>query len=122
MIWQLQPCMPRSPLQTLHNASAGAWRSEKVIPRPLPRPRLLKGPQYTRSMRSEACVCSQGAVASAAATSNDHGTAPPKVVGLGSCGLDYLAAVAAFPKPDEKLRTIALEVPARRPFPTCALE
>ena len=46
---------------------------------------------------------------------------PPKVVGMGSCGLDYLAAVAAFPKPDEKLRTTALEVPAaRRPPLTCA--
>jgi sugar/nucleoside kinase (ribokinase family) len=33
----------------------------------------------------------------------------PVVVGCGSCGVDYLAAVAAFPKPDEKLRTEALE-------------
>ena len=40
---------------------------------------------------------------------------------MGSCGLDYLAAVVAFPKPDEKLRTTALEVPARQPCPTCAL-
>ena len=52
--------------------------------------------------------------------SGDYNTARPKVVGFGSCGLDYLAAVAAFPKPDEKLRTTALEVPARRPFPTRA--
>ena len=37
---------------------------------------------------------------------------PPKlkVVGLGSAGLDYLAQVAAFPKPDEKLRTEQMEV------------
>ena len=34
----------------------------------------------------------------------------PKIVGLGSVGLDYLAQVAAFPKPDEKLRTKQLEV------------
>lgn len=33
-----------------------------------------------------------------------------KVVGVGSCGIDYLAAVAAFPRPDEKLRTQQLEV------------
>lgn len=33
----------------------------------------------------------------------------PKVVGLGSVGLDYLAQVAAFPKPDEKLRTKQME-------------
>ncbi|KAL0040939.1 hypothetical protein WJX79_010723 [Trebouxia sp. C0005] len=33
----------------------------------------------------------------------------PKIVGLGSVGLDYLAQVAAFPKPDEKLRTKQME-------------
>lgn len=33
-----------------------------------------------------------------------------KVVGCGSCGVDYLASIAAFPKPDQKLRTDALEV------------
>lgn len=33
-----------------------------------------------------------------------------KVVGCGSCGVDYLASVAAFPHPDQKLRTDALEV------------
>lgn len=29
---------------------------------------------------------------------------------MGSCGLDYLAQVAAFPQPDDKLRTERLEV------------
>lgn len=33
-----------------------------------------------------------------------------KVVGMGSCGIDYLAQVAAFPDPDSKLRTEQLEV------------
>ena len=33
-----------------------------------------------------------------------------KVVGMGSCGLDYLAQVDAFPKPDAKIRTQQLEV------------
>jgi len=33
-----------------------------------------------------------------------------KVVGMGGCNLDYLASVAEFPKPDEKLRTEKLEV------------
>ncbi|KAK9845779.1 hypothetical protein WJX81_002155 [Elliptochloris bilobata] len=32
-----------------------------------------------------------------------------KVVGMGSCGRDYLAQVAAFPQPDDKLRTERLE-------------
>lgn len=33
-----------------------------------------------------------------------------KVVGCGSCGVDYLASIATFPHPDQKLRTDALEV------------
>eukprot|EP00195_Chlamydomonas_chlamydogama_P003024 CAMPEP_0202923018 /NCGR_PEP_ID=MMETSP1392-20130828/78228_1 /ASSEMBLY_ACC=CAM_ASM_000868 /TAXON_ID=225041 /ORGANISM="Chlamydomonas chlamydogama, Strain SAG 11-48b" /LENGTH=451 /DNA_ID=CAMNT_0049616679 /DNA_START=76 /DNA_END=1431 /DNA_ORIENTATION=- len=32
-----------------------------------------------------------------------------KVLGMGSCGVDYLASVAAYPKPDDKLRTETLE-------------
>ncbi|GLI60496.1 hypothetical protein VaNZ11_002658, partial [Volvox africanus] len=32
-----------------------------------------------------------------------------KIVGMGSCGVDYLASVAAYPRPDEKLRTEKLE-------------
>ena len=35
---------------------------------------------------------------------------PTKVVGLGSVGLDYLAQVVNFPKPDEKIRTTRMEV------------
>ncbi|KAF6252263.1 hypothetical protein COO60DRAFT_543168 [Scenedesmus sp. NREL 46B-D3] len=35
---------------------------------------------------------------------------PVKIVGCGSCGVDYLASVAAYPKPDQKLRTDALAV------------
>ncbi|WIA17202.1 hypothetical protein OEZ86_014349 [Tetradesmus obliquus] len=35
---------------------------------------------------------------------------PVKIVGCGSCGVDYLASVAVYPKPDQKLRTDALEV------------
>lgn len=35
---------------------------------------------------------------------------PIKVVGMGSCGVDYLASVAAYPQPDQKLRTEMLEV------------
>lgn len=29
---------------------------------------------------------------------------------MGSCGVDYLASVAAYPQPDQKLRSDALEV------------
>lgn len=32
------------------------------------------------------------------------------MVGVGSCGLDYLAQIATWPKPDDKLRTESLEV------------
>jgi hypothetical protein len=34
----------------------------------------------------------------------------PKVIGLGSLGLDYLATVSHFPEPDEKTRTEELQV------------
>ncbi len=37
-------------------------------------------------------------------------SAGPKIVGMGSCTIDYLASVAAFPRPDDKLRTETLEV------------
>lgn len=47
-------------------------------------------------------------------------TTKPKVVGLGSVGLDYLAQVARFPKPDEKLRTEKMEVLSKAV--SCALE
>ena len=40
---------------------------------------------------------------------NESG-ASPKVLGLGSLGLDYLATVSHFPEPDEKMRTEELEV------------
>jgi hypothetical protein len=43
-----------------------------------------------------------------------HGAAEPrkpiKIVGCGSSGVDYLASVAAFPQPDQKLRTDTLQV------------
>eukprot|EP00951_Prasinocladus_malaysianus_P014904 scaffold113645_cov45-Prasinocladus_malaysianus.AAC.2 len=32
-----------------------------------------------------------------------------KVVGCGGIGIDYLASVASYPKPDDKLRTQALQ-------------
>ena len=34
----------------------------------------------------------------------------PKLVGMGGCGLDMLAQVAAFPEPDTKSRTEQMEV------------
>ena len=45
-----------------------------------------------------------------AAKSPPTGERSTKVVGLGSVGLDYLAQVVTFPKPDEKLRTKQMEV------------
>ena len=104
-------------------------------PPPPPRPRPLPPTPRTSAFREltcspigwrhEATSASRHDLAQAAthatAEGSSHNVGPPKVVGMGSCGLDYLAAVAAFPKPDEKLRTTALEVPAaRRPSLTCA--
>ena len=33
-----------------------------------------------------------------------------KVAGMGGAGLDYLAVVSAYPKPDQKIRTESFEV------------
>lgn len=44
------------------------------------------------------------------ASKNDESNLSPKVVGMGSSGVDYLAQVASYPRPDEKLRTEKLEV------------
>lgn len=52
---------------------------------------------------------STSTIAAAAAATPGAATTTTAVVGCGSCGVDYLAAVAAFPKPDEKLRTETLE-------------
>lgn len=40
--------------------------------------------------------------------------APVKVLGMGSSGQDLLAQVAAFPRPDDKLRTEQFEAQVRR--------
>jgi hypothetical protein len=57
---------------------------------------------HTRHARTCVYPCTQGCQAQL--------PAPIKVVGCGSCGVDYLASVAAFPQPDQKLRTDTLEV------------
>eukprot|EP00798_Chlamydomonas_sp_ICE-L_P024090 gene24090-9664_t len=44
------------------------------------------------------------------ASTGTSGPSSRKVVGMGSCGVDYLASIAQFPKPDDKLRTEKLEV------------
>ena len=81
-------------------------------------------PSYAVGQRRAllACMAQQGKGAGAPGSG-------PKAVGMGSCGLDYLAQVAAFPRPDDKLRTENLEVrrgscpcpehhgPARHPWP-----
>lgn len=56
-------------------------------------------PQSAPSVTGEPVQGSQAALAK-----------PIKIVGCGSCGVDYLASVAAFPHPDQKLRTDTLEV------------
>lgn len=45
-----------------------------------------------------------------ASASNTSAEPGPKVVGLGLACWDFLAQVASFPKPDEKLRTQRMEV------------
>lgn len=40
----------------------------------------------------------------------DIGVSSVKIVGMGSAGIDYLAQVAEYPQPDDKIRTEKLEV------------
>jgi len=50
--------------------------------------------------------------ASSSSSSSSASAASPrekKIVGVGSAGVDYLASIASFPKPDAKLRTDAFE-------------
>ena len=68
--------------------------------------------RYKRCLEHSAftstCQCrSSPAQASTADASTER---RPKVVGLGLACWDFLAQVAAFPKPDEKLRTQKMEV------------
>jgi sugar/nucleoside kinase (ribokinase family) len=75
----------------------------------------IRPPQRGITMTANAADANadRGATAAAPSTSSSphlpHQQNNPVVVGCGSCGVDYLAAVAAFPKPDEKLRTETLE-------------
>lgn len=60
--------------------------------------------KFARALRSHCCASSG---------QSPRNSSKPKVVGLGSVGLDYLAQVTRFPKPDEKLRTEKMEVCSR---------
>jgi sugar/nucleoside kinase (ribokinase family) len=68
-------------------------------------PRWIKSPTHRTRVGGRAVP----APAVAAATA-DAPAAGPVIVGMGSAGVDYLASVAAFPKPDAKLRTDSFEV------------
>jgi len=65
-----------------------------------------KKPIHEASARSTAPRAAYAAAAAAAAAAESQ----PKVVGVGSAGVDYLASVASFPEPDAKLRTDALDI------------
>lgn len=71
---------------------------------------------FSGGCRPPACASAAGARAApaqrAAVRTAAAGNGAPriKVVGVGGCGVDYLASVAAYPRPDDKLRTEKLEV------------
>ena len=56
------------------------------------------------------CTCQRRHLAPQASTADALTERRPKIVGLGLACWDFLAQVAAFPKPDEKLRTQKMEV------------
>jgi hypothetical protein len=45
-----------------------------------------------------------------AASASHQPKAAPVVLGCGAVGADYLATVASFPNPDDKIRSLALKV------------
>ncbi|KAF5842011.1 Ribokinase-like protein [Dunaliella salina] len=69
-------------------------------------------PIFTPSCASNALLKRQHRTKVSASAGMEGGAVPQKikVVGMGGCNLDYLASVAEFPKPDDKLRTEKLEV------------
>lgn len=60
--------------------------------------KLINKLLFSRSRQMEACASLPQACDSV------------KVVGMGSAGMDYLAEVSSFPKPDQKMRTENLEL------------
>ncbi|CAO2207630.1 unnamed protein product [Urochloa humidicola] len=44
------------------------------------------------------------------ASASDTDSPDPIVLGCGASSVDYLATVASFPNPDDKIRSLALEV------------
>lgn len=68
--------------------------------------------RYQRHFEHSAftCTCQRRQSILQASTADASTERRPKVVGLGLACWDFLAQVAAFPKPDEKLRTQKMEV------------
>ena len=90
-------------------SSAGS--SGFTNPIALKRKRVLH--KCSRGSGQSACTCicrSRRYQTPQAATAGASTEPQPKVVGLGLACWDFLAQVAAFPKPDEKLRTQRMEV------------
>ena len=103
----------------LHSHTTGrlfALQSRSIFPRPhqslgskLQKHKTQHSYEFS-SRQKRAASARQHARAPQASPSDASTESGPKVVGLGLACWDFLAQVASFPKPDEKLRTQRMEV------------
>ena len=93
------------------------FASRALSPSPSPPPSLARASPRARRARAapatsrRATVVVRSATSSSSSASSSSAASPrkKKIVGVGSAGVDYLASIASFPKPDAKLRTDAFE-------------
>ncbi|EEH59245.1 pfkB family carbohydrate kinase [Micromonas pusilla CCMP1545] len=92
------------------------FASRASSPSPSPPPSLARASPRARRARAAPATSRRATVvlrsaASSSSASSASAASPreKKIVGVGSAGVDYLASIASFPKPDAKLRTDAFE-------------
>lgn len=98
---------PKLPANPLRLSSAEEVQQSRTSSITLKRKRAHH--RHDRCSEQSAFTCTSHQVPQAT-TADAWTERRPKVVGLGLACWDFLAQVAAFPKPDEKLRTQKMEV------------
>lgn len=98
------PKLPANPLRLSSVEGVQQIRTSLIT---LKRKRVRHRHNRCSEQSAFTCTAHQAPQASTADASTER---RPKVVGLGLACWDFLAQVAAFPKPDEKLRTQKMEV------------
>ena len=104
------PAPPKLFANQIRPLSAQGFQHSPTVPATFKR----KPDRHRHNRRLEhaafTCTCQCRHSTPQASTADASAERRPKVVGLGLACWDFLAQVAAFPKPDEKLRTQKMEV------------